>query len=119
MKNSASSSESGSSVYRVGSSGSNFSIYAVGSSFGNFLAGSGALGHFCHLAVNVSELAVHFVHESALPELEVGATAEELTYTLRLFYARELDKDTAGVSELLDRRLGYTETVDTVAEDVE
>ena len=53
------------------------------------------------------------------PELEGSSTLKEFADTLRLLDTRELDEDAAGVADLLDRGLGDSETVDTVAEDVE
>ena len=54
-----------------------------------------------------------------LPELKVRRTLEQFTNTLRLFDTRQLDQDTARLSQLLDVRLYNTEAVDTRTEHVE
>ena len=82
-------------------------------------------GLSCGLELSESLVGLHEIRveylavEVGCPELEGSGSLEELSNTLRLFHARELHEDAAGVAEFLDVRLGYAEAVDTVAEHLE
>ena len=69
--------------------------------------------------VGLNEVRVDFGVVVGGPEFEGCGTLEQLPDALRLLDAREFDEDAARVADLLDRRLGHAETVDTVAENVE
>ena len=72
------------------------------------------------MLVELHEIRLHFLIVVCLPELEVCATLQELTHTLRFADTRHLNHDAAFLSfELLDVRLNYSELVDTVAHNVE
>jgi hypothetical protein len=82
--------------------------------------------NLCVISEDLSKLGVSLVEEVlnlcvvvSCPELEGSCSLEELSYTLWLLYTWKLNKDTSAVSELLDVWLSYTETVDTVSENVE
>ena len=74
---------------------------------------------FGKFGIGLCEIDGDLLVGESLPELERCGSLEELSHTLRLLHTRELDEDASAVSEFLDRRLGHTETVDTVAEDIE
>ena len=75
--------------------------------------------HLCKSCISLYEVWINLIVGISGPEFEGSGSLEQLPYTLWLFHARELDEDTSGVAEFLDGRLGDTETVDTVAEDIE
>ena len=53
-----------------------------------------------------------------LPELELGSTLEEFADALRLLDTRQLNQDTLRSAQLLDGRLGNTELIDTLADNL-
>ena len=74
--------------------------------------------YLCILSINLSEHREHLTNLIRLKELKISRTLEELTYTFGLFYARELDKNTTRLVELLDIRLNHTKAVDTRTEHI-
>ncbi len=88
-----------------------------GGSFDGFLRLIGE--DFGELGVGFGEVLLQFLILEGGPELEGSRSLEEFADTLRLFHTRKFHEDAAAVAQFLDRRLGDTEAVDTVAEDVE
>ena len=101
---------------------------------GSGFLGSGFLGvvALCYLgrvalAVAIGQTAVELLEVRSdllsvvgLPELQVGATLQQLTHTLRLADTRHLDHDAAlSTLHFLDVGLYDTELVDTCSDDIE
>ena len=114
-------SEVGSSFCSVGR---NFNFLFVGMSYSLFcrvcrslvLDATQCSSKFC---VEVNEERHDFLSVVGLPELEVSAALQELTYTFGFLDAGHFDHDAAFLSfEGLDVRLYDTESVDTCAEHV-
>ena len=100
----------------------------VGSSLGSSVVGSGLL--FLHsggigaivgqVLVYLDEVGHNLVRVVSLPELQVGATLQQLAHTLGLLHTRHFHHDAASLTfQLLDVGLYYAELVDTVAHYVE
>ena len=62
---------------------------------------------------------INFAAFESCPEFERCGTLKQLAHTLRLLHAGEFHKDASCVADFLNRRLGYAETVDTVAQYIE
>ena len=65
------------------------------------------------------QLLVNLRQLIGLPKLQVRTTLQQLTHTLRLFHARQLDQDTSRRLQPLNVRGNHTETVDTRTQHVE
>ena len=109
---------------RVGLLGCGFcgsSLSGSGSSVGCYRVSG--LSHGTSVAessIELREVGSHLRSVVSLPELKVGTTLKELTYTLWLLDAGEFHHDASALSlNLLDVGLHHAEAVDTCAEHIE